>query len=332
MKKSTAIEILRRYSDYSIVTVGRPDIPEAVRAKGLPFFDGVNLVYLWSLDREELPFTEPESMEHPVRVYFSLTSLADFLEDQEKGNEISPWSQKGRLGGDITCMIKLLPPDLSRVMYLLSSSAIEWYIKWTQEDDAGDLEALGCGRLYADMNDWGPTRIAFDPDTLLLKWDCTASAECLRKSVNGGSWMQCLCPKERDDIIDRVIDKCPYTVDPCHGQGDLDWDSSGMGKAALSCFMIRDLSVSPSSLFGLLLYCAVSSNHEARRFDEHECPGYDTAVQRDVWNILTTNGISGNAAYRLIESASEYGMDCYWDGTNPNGKRAAICTAFVTQR
>lgn len=135
-----------------------------------------------------------------------------------------------------------------------------------------------------------------------------------------------------NDSIKRIIDKCPFTVESCHGNGDLDWDSSGMGKEALSYFMNRDLSVSPSSLFGLLLYCAVSSNHEARRFDEHEFPGYGTAMQRDAWNILTGNGISGHAAYRLIESASEYGMDCYWDGTNPHGKRAAICTAFVTQR
>ena len=194
MKKSTAIEILRRYTDYSIVTVGRPDIPDAVvMGKGQPFFDGVNLVYLWSLKREEIPFEGPASLEHPVRDYFSLESFARYLEKEKEGQEFSPWSQKGYLGGYITCMIGLLPPDLAQVMHLLSSSVIRWYIKWTQEDDAGDQEALGQGRLYADMGDWSPTRIEFDPDTLRLDWDCKASVAFLNGAVDEGFRISMAC-------------------------------------------------------------------------------------------------------------------------------------------
>jgi len=138
--------------------------------------------------------------------------------------------------------------------------------------------------------------------------------------------------RQWDDAVEVMLEECPYVVETGNYHCELDWDSSGMGKDALSYFMKRDLSASSSSMFELLLYCAVSSNHESRRYDEHEFPGYDTAVQRDAWNILTRNGLSGYAAYRLVESASEYGRICYWDGANPRGKRAAIRTAFVTRR
>lgn len=135
-----------------------------------------------------------------------------------------------------------------------------------------------------------------------------------------------------DELVDSMFDECPYLVEYNDGYGDLDWDSSGQGKDALAYFMNRDLSASPSSLFELLLFCAVVSNHESRRFDEKEFPGYGAAVQRDAWNILTSNGLSGNIAYHLIESASEYGRKCYWDGNNPHGKRAALRTAFIAPR
>ena len=203
MKKSTAIEILRRYANYSIATVGRPDICDAiVDANGQPFCDSVNLVYLWKLDRTGMPFEGPESKEFPVRDYFALDSFADYLEGESEGEEISPWSTKGYLGGYLSNVIGLLPPDLDRVIYLLSSSATRCHIHWTPEDDAYGLKALGKGRLYADMGDWSPTRIDFDRDTLRLEWDSEAGAECLRKGEAEGFWIQWEPPKERDDDIE----------------------------------------------------------------------------------------------------------------------------------
>lgn len=207
MKKSTALEILRRYADYSIVTVSRPDICDAlVDANGQPFYDTVNLVYLWALKNDEMPFEGPESKEFPVRDYFALKSFADFLEEKREGMDCSPWAARGSLGGSFTGMVRLLPLDLDRVIYLLSGSVIKKYIPWTQDDDADDQKALGKGGLYADMGDWSPTRIAFDPDILRLEWDCAASAECLRKGGEGGLWIQWDSPKERDDEIDIVAE------------------------------------------------------------------------------------------------------------------------------
>ena len=207
MKKSTALEILRRYSAYSIVTVGRPDICDTLAdAYDHPYYESINLVYLWSLDREEMPFEGPESMEYPVRDHFTMGSLADYLEKDKDGWSLSPWSGKGYLGGSFNGMIRLLPFDLDRVMYLLSNSAIRSCIKWTQDDDADDQKALGKGGLYVDMGDWSPTRIAFGPDILRLDWDCKASAECLRKGVEGGFWIQWDIPKENDDEIDVVAE------------------------------------------------------------------------------------------------------------------------------
>lgn len=207
MKKSTALEILRRYSNYSIVTVGRPDICEALAdANGQPFYYGVNLVYLWALKKDEMPFEGPESTEYPVRDYFALGSFADYLEEDKSGMAFSPWSERGCLGGSITGMAWLLPCDLNRVMYLLSTWVIKKYIHWTQDDNADDQRALDHGRLYMDMGDWSPTRITFDPDILRLDWDSEASAECLRKGVEEGFWIQWDIPKENDDEIDIVAE------------------------------------------------------------------------------------------------------------------------------
>ena len=200
MKKTTALEILRRYSDYSIVTVGRPDICGTLAdAYGSPYYDSMNLVYLWSLDRDEMPFEGPESTEYPVREYFTMGSFADSLEKDDEGWSFSPWSGKGYLGGSINGMIRLLPYDLDWVMYLLSNSAIRSCIKWTQDDNANDQEALGKGGLYVDMGDWSPTKIVFNPDILRLDWDCAASAECQRKGVDGGFWIQWEIPPEEGD-------------------------------------------------------------------------------------------------------------------------------------
>ena len=80
--------------------------------------------------------------------------------------------------------------------------SIRSFIAWTPEDDADDQDALGKGRFYADMGDWSPTRIAFDPASLRLDWDCAASAECARKGVEGGFWIQWEPPEEKDDGID----------------------------------------------------------------------------------------------------------------------------------
>lgn len=203
MKKSTAIELLRRYSNYSIVTVGRPDICDALAdAYGHPYYESINLVYLWSLDREDMPFEGPESMD-PVREHFTMGSLADYLEKDNDGWSFSPWSGKGALGGSFNGMIRLLPFDLDRVMYLLSNSATRSCIKWTQDDDADDQKALGKGGFYVDMGDWSPTRIAFDPDVLRLTWDSEAGAECLRKGKSEGFWIQWeLLPEEGDDQVD----------------------------------------------------------------------------------------------------------------------------------
>ncbi len=207
MKKSTAIEILRRYSNYSIVTVGRPDICDALAdAYGQSPYDGLNLVYLWAFKKDEMPFEEPESKEFPVRDYFALESFTDYLKNENEGQEFSPWSTKGYLGGYITCMIRLLPFDLYRVMYLLSSSVIRSYIHWTPEDDASDRAALDKGRLYADMGDWSPTRIDFDSGTLRLGWESAAGAECLRKGEMDRFWVQWEIPKENDDEIDIVAE------------------------------------------------------------------------------------------------------------------------------
>ena len=207
MKKSTAIEILRRYSNYSIVTVGRPDICGALAdAYGPPYYESMNLVYLWSLDRDEMPFEGSESMEYPVRAHFTMGSFADYLEKDKDGWSFSPWSGKGSLGGSLNGMIRLLPFDLDRVMYLLSNSAIRSCIKWTPDDDADDQKALEKGGLYVDLGDWSPMRIAFDHDILRLDWDCKASAECLRKGVEGGFWIQWEIPKENDDEIDIVAE------------------------------------------------------------------------------------------------------------------------------
>ena len=203
MKKSTAIEILRRYSDYSIVTVGRPDICGAiVDANGRPFYDTVNLVYLWSLGREEMPFEGPASLEYPVREHFALESFVDYLEEKREGMDRSPWSGKGALGGSCNGMVRLLPFDLDRVLYLMGDQVIRSFIAWTPEDDADDEDALGKGRLYADMGDWSPTRIAFDPDALRLDWDCAASAECARNGVEVEFWIQWEAPEEKDDEIE----------------------------------------------------------------------------------------------------------------------------------
>lgn len=200
MKKSTALEILRRYADYSIVTVGRPDICGTLAdAYSSPYYESMNLVYLWSLDRDEMPFEGPESIEYPVRAHFTMGSIADYLEKDDDGWSFSPWSGKGSLGGSFNGMIRLLPFDLDWVMYLLSNSAIRSCIKWTQDDDANDQKALGKGWLYVDMGDWSPTRIAFDPDILRLDWDCAASAECQRKGVEGGFWIQWEIPPEEGD-------------------------------------------------------------------------------------------------------------------------------------
>ena len=49
------------------------------------------------------------------------------------------------------------------------------------------------------MGDWSPMRIAFDPDILRLDWDCAASAECQRKGVEGGFWIQWEIPPEEGD-------------------------------------------------------------------------------------------------------------------------------------
>lgn len=203
MKKSTALEILRRYDGYSIATVGRPDICDAiVDANGQPFYGSVNVVYLWRLDREGMPLEGPESKEFPVRDYFALDSFADYLEEDNDGGSFSPWSGKGYLGGSCNGMIRLLPLDIYRVLYLLSSSVIRSHIHWTPEDDADDLKALGKGRLYADMGDWSPTRIDFDRDTLRLEWDSEGGAECLRKGEAEGFWIQWDPPEERDDDIE----------------------------------------------------------------------------------------------------------------------------------
>ena len=207
MKKSTALEILRRYADYYIVTVGRPDICDAlVDANGQPFYDSVNLVYLWALKNDEMPFEGPERKGFLVRDYFALESFADFLEEKREGMDCSPWAAKGSLGGSFTGMVRLLPFDLDRVIYLLSGSVIKKYIPWTQDDDAEDQDALGKGGLYADMGDWSPTKIAFYPDIPRLDWDCEASAECQRKGVEGGFWIQWDFPEERDNEIDIVAE------------------------------------------------------------------------------------------------------------------------------
>ena len=203
MKKSTALEILRRYDGYSIATVGRPDICDAiVGANGRPFYDTVNLVYLWSLDREEMPYEGPASLEYPVREHFALESFADYLEEKREGMDRSPWSGKGALGGSCNGMVRLLPFDLDRVLYLMGDQVIRSFIMWTPEDDADDLKAVGNGRLYADMGDWSPTRIVFDPDNLRLEWDSEAGAECLRKGEAEGFWIQWEPPKETDDEIE----------------------------------------------------------------------------------------------------------------------------------
>lgn len=204
MKKTTALEILRRYSNYSIATVARLDIANVlVDANGQPFYDSVNLVYLWSLDREEMPFEGSERKTFPVRDHFALGSFAEYLEGENEGREISPWSQKGYLGGDISTVIGLLPPDLDRVLHLLSSSVTRSVIHWTPDDDAHDQETLARSRRYADMGDWSPTRIAFDPDSLRLDWDSEAGAECLRKGAAEGFWIQWeLPPEEGNDHED----------------------------------------------------------------------------------------------------------------------------------
>ena len=226
MKKSTAIEILRRYSDYSIVAVGRTDIANVlVDANGQPFYDIANLVYLWRLDKEVMPFEGPESKKLPVRDYFAIQSFADYLEGESEGEEISPWSTKGYLGGYLSNVIGLLPPDLDLVIYLLSSSVTRCHIHWTPEDDAYDLEALGKGRLYADMGDWSPTRIDFDRDTLRLEWDSEAGAECLRKGEAEGFWIQWDPPEERDDEIEIFAEMERMLADeasqkPCGGRRD----------------------------------------------------------------------------------------------------------------
>jgi hypothetical protein len=207
MKKSTALEILRRYSNYSIVTVGRPDICEAViEETDRPFFDSVNLVYLWPLDRKEMLCERPKLVESPSCDYFALESFADYLEKESEGEEFSPWSMKGYLGGYITAMISLLPPDLRRVLHLLSSSVIRYYIHWTPEDDAHDREALDMGRHYADMGDWSPTLIEFVPDVPGLNWDCGASAAFLRDGVNEGFHISLDCSEGADDEIDVVAE------------------------------------------------------------------------------------------------------------------------------
>lgn len=207
MKKSTALEILRRYSAYSIVTIGRPDICDAlVDANGQPFYYGFNLVYLWALKKDEMPFEGPESMKYPVRDYFALESFADYLEEEKSEMAFSPWSGRGHLGGSLTGMAWLLPFDLNRVMYLLSTWAIKKYINWTQDDNADDQLALDHGRLYMDMGDWSPTNIAFNPDILRLDWDCAASIECLRKGVEGGFWITWELPKESDDQVDMAAE------------------------------------------------------------------------------------------------------------------------------
>lgn len=226
MKKSTALEILRRYDGYSIATVGRPDICDAiVDANGQPFYGSVNVVYLWKLDRKGMPFEGPESMEFPVRDYFALDSFADYLEEDNDGGSFSPWSGKGYLGGSCNGMIRLLPLDLNRVLYLLSNSVIRGYIMWTPEDDADDQLALGKGRLYADMGDWSPTRIDFDRDTLRLEWDSEAGAECLRKGEAEGFWIQWDPPEERDDEIEIFAEMERMLADeasqkPCGGRRD----------------------------------------------------------------------------------------------------------------
>lgn len=215
MKKSTALEILRRYADYSIVTVSRPDICDVlVDANGQPFYDTVNLVYLWALKNDEMPFEGPESKEFPVRDYFALESFADYLKNEKEGQEFSPWSTKGYLGGYISTVIGLLPPDLDRVLHLFSSSVTRSYIHWTPEDDANDRAALDKGRLYADMGDWSPARIAFDPDALRLDWESNAGAECLRKGEIDGFWVQWDVPKENDDEIDIVAEMGKMLADP----------------------------------------------------------------------------------------------------------------------
>lgn len=207
MKKSTALEILWRYKDYSIVTVGRDDICDALAdSNGQPFYDSVNLVYLWGLKKDEMPFEGPLAEEFPVRDYFALGSFADYLEEKKEKMDFSPWSARGSLGGSCTGMIRLLPFDLDRVLYLLSGSVIKKHIQWTLDDDVNDHEALSKGGLYADMGDWSPTKIVFNPDIFRLDWDCAASAECQRKGVEGGFWIQWEIPKEKDDEIDIVAE------------------------------------------------------------------------------------------------------------------------------
>ncbi len=215
MKKTTALEILRRYSNYSIATFECQDICEVlVDANGQPFYDRVNLVYLWALDKDAPPFDSPESSESLIRAHFTLKSFADYLEEEKAGMDFSPWSARGHLGGGFTGMVRLLPFDLDWVIYLLSGAVIKRHIPWTQDDDADDQKALGKGGLYVDMGDWSPTRIAFDPDILRLDWDCAASASCRVKGVEGGFEITWTLPKEGDDQVDMAAEMGALLSDP----------------------------------------------------------------------------------------------------------------------
>ena len=179
MIKSTALEILRRYSNYSIVTVERQDICDTiVTGNGRPVYEVANLVFLWDHKGDIAPFVGEASKENPIRDYFSIDSFADYLDTNSEPS--SPWSEHGDPGGRHTGLYSLLPPDLDRVFYFLSYRVTRLVAKWTP-DDEGDLKALGADQRYVGMGNWTPSRMAFDPVARSMDWDCAASAECLRQ-------------------------------------------------------------------------------------------------------------------------------------------------------
>lgn len=187
MLKSTAITILRRYDNYAIVTVGRPDICDKfVESSGRHIYDRVHLVYLWDMDRPDRPFEGGDTAKNPIRDAFTLSSLTDLYEASGDGLDFSPWSEKGDLGyTGFTGLYALMPPDMGRVFRLLSNRVTRKYVEWGPDDDL-DRDALRAGGRYAAMGDWSPTGVVFDPVANALVWDCAAGAECRRRAEAAG--------------------------------------------------------------------------------------------------------------------------------------------------
>ena len=203
MKKSTALEILRRYDGYSIATVGRPDICDAiVGANGRPFYDTVNLVYLWSLDREEMPYEGPASLEYPVREHFALETFVDYLEEKREGMDRSPWSGKGALGGSCNGMVRLLPFDLDRAAHRLDQGFEAQNGRFQpqvggrvlqpphQRGQIGGGEILEHGKADGQGRGLGPRHQMGETVKLGLRRIQPALAECRRHDPPAGAAME----------------------------------------------------------------------------------------------------------------------------------------------